>query len=68
MVFGNPKGGLFVANFNNLSKEQLDSVVNPYLKENPSYLTLWDMGQNSLYGLKGATDPTLLEHTNMDVN
>lgn len=59
MILGNPNGGLFVADFNNLSQEQLDSIINPYLKANPSYLFMPDMGSYSMYGLQNGIDPKL---------
>ena len=67
MVFGNPNGGMFIADFNNMSPEQLVKVVNPYLKNNPSYLFMPDMGAYSLYGLKNGQDPKMKKYTYMDI-
>ena len=61
MVLGNPKGGMFIADFKNLSQQQLDEQVNPYLKENPSWLYMPDMGSYSLYGLQNGIDPKMLK-------
>ena len=61
MVLGNPKGGMFIADFKNLSQEQLDEQVNPYLKEKPSWLYMPDMGASSLYGLQNGIDPKMLK-------
>lgn len=67
MIFGNPEGGLFIADFGNLSYDQLMNQVNPYLKKHPSLLFMPDMGAYSLYGLQNGTDPDMLKHTYMDV-
>ena len=71
MVLGNPKGGMFIADFKNLSQEQLDEQVNPYLKEKPSWLFMPDMGAYSLYGLQNGIDPKMLKRAKeygFDVN
>lgn len=60
MVLGNPEGGMFIADFKNLSQQQLEEQVNPYLKEKPSWLFMPDMGAYSLYGLQNGIDPKML--------
>ena len=67
MILGNPEGGLFIADFGNLSYDQLMNQVNPYLKKHPSVLFMPDMGAYSLYGLQNGVDPDMLKHTYMDV-
>lgn len=67
-ILGNPKGSMFIADFGNMSQDQLVNEVNPYLKENPSVLFMPDMGSFSLYGLQNGKDPEMLKNTYMDVS
>ena len=67
-ILGNPKGSMFIADFGNMSQDQLENVVNPYLRENPSVLFMPDMGAYSLYGLQNGKDPEMLKNTYMDVS
>ena len=67
-ILGNPKGSMFIADFGNMSQDQLENVVNPYLRENPSVLFMPDMGAYSLYGLQNGIDPKMLKNTYMDVS
>lgn len=67
-ILGNPKGSMFIADFGNMSQDQLVNEVNPYLKENPSVLFMPDMGSFSLYGLQNGVDPEMLKNTYMDVS
>lgn len=66
-VLGNPNGSMFIADFGNMSYDQLKNIVNPYLKKNPSYLFMPDMGAYSLYGLQNGIDPDMRKHTYMDI-
>ena len=58
-VLANPQGGMFIADFNNLTQGQLDTVINPYLQQHPSWLYMPDMGAYSLYGLQNGVDPRM---------
>ena len=66
-VLGNPNGSMFIADFGNMSYDQLKNIVNPYLRKNPSYLFMPDMGAYSLYGLQNGIDPDMRRHTYMDI-
>lgn len=67
-ILGNKNGSMFIADFGNMSSDQLENKVNPYLKENPSVLFMPDMGAYSLYGLQNGKDPEMLKNTYMDVS
>lgn len=54
MVFGNPKSGLFIGDFKNISQRQLDSL-NSWLRRNPSWLVRPDLGSFDQYRLDGPT-------------
>lgn len=54
LVFGNPQGGLFIGDFKNISKKQLDSL-NSWLRRNPSWLVRPDLGSFDQYRLDNPT-------------